>query len=544
MKKLFLFLSFVVAFLIQGTAAAKEKVLRPKLVVGLIVDQMRWDYLYRYFDRYGETGFKRVLNEGFSCENTMINYVPTITSVGHASVYTGSVPAIHGITGNSFVLAATGQKLNCVGDESVRPLGTENPSCRRSPRNLLVTTMTDELRLATNFRGKSIGIALKDRAAILPAGHAANAAYWFDSKIGCWVSSSYYMDKLPDWVEGYNRTDPAACLLAEGWNTLYPIETYTASTVDKKAYEVPIAKEVGSSFPYDTAEMMKKQGKGVISNTPFANVMTMQMAKLAVKNEELGKDDDTDFLAVSFSSPDVLGHLMGVNAVEMEDMYLRLDKELGDFFTFLDEEIGKGNYTLFLTADHAGPHHVDFLREHKLPGKEWDEKRTKNMLDSLILARFHISEVVKSIANYQVFLNCDKIPAHSELFTQVKACVVSFLQECEEIAYAVDCERVSSVTMPQTIRERIVNGYNPQRSGDVQIILKPGWYSGAFGRTNHGVWCAYDSHIPLLFMGWGVAKGRTCREVHVTDIAATVAALLKIQMPSGCVGVPVTEVIK
>ena len=295
MKKLFLFLSFVVAFLIQGTAAAKEKVLRPKLVVGLIVDQMRWDYLYRYFDRYGETGFKRVLNEGFSCENTMINYVPTITSVGHASVYTGSVPAIHGITGNSFVLAATGQKLNCVGDESVRPLGTENPSCRRSPRNLLVTTMTDELRLATNFRGKSIGIALKDRAAILPAGHAANAAYWFDSKIGCWVSSSYYMDKLPDWVEGYNRTEPAACLLAEGWNTLYPIETYTASTVDKKAYEVPIAKEVGSSFPYDTAEMMKKQGKGVISNTPFANVMTMQMAKLTIKNEELGKDDDTDF---------------------------------------------------------------------------------------------------------------------------------------------------------------------------------------------------------------------------------------------------------
>ena len=324
-KRLFLALCLGVMTLSSIRAEERGSVPRPKLVVGVVVDQMRWDYLYRYYDMYGDGGFKRLLHGGFSCENTMLDYIPTVTAIGHTCIYTGSVPSIHGIAGNNFRVERLGKEMYCTDDSLVVGVGSQTAAGKMSPRNLWVTTVTDELRLATNFRSKTIGIALKDRAAILPAGHTANAAYWFDDKVGKWISSTYYMQQLPAWVDDFNKKDLAAQYLKQDWNTLYPMEAYVQSTADDTRYEKPFEKGGKPTFPIRTSELFKKMGYGVIRTTPYGNSFTLDMAKAAVENEQLGQGEQTDFLAVSLSSTDYIGHQFGVNAVETEDTYLRVD---------------------------------------------------------------------------------------------------------------------------------------------------------------------------------------------------------------------------
>lgn len=550
MGKLLLVLSVTFSCLTGNKvqAATLETVDRPKLVVGIVVDQMRWDYLYRYYDLYSEKGFKRLLNEGFSCENTMLDYVPTVTAIGHTCIYTGSVPSIHGITGNNFMIESTGETLYCTYDSLVSGVGSQTPDGRMSPRNLLVTTITDELRLATNFHSKTIGVALKDRASILPAGHTANAAYWFDDQAGKWISSTYYMQALPEWVNAFNRQDMAAELLRQDWNTLLPIENYTQSTKDDNPYEGPFEKGRQPLFPVKTSQLFKKKGYGLIRSTPYGNTLTLEMAKAAIENESMGEGDYTDFLAVSLSSTDYIGHQFGVNSVKTQDTYLRLDKDLAGFLDYLDSKVGKGNYTLFLTADHAAAHNIRFLEAHHIPSGAWLSGRIQNALDSLLNVRFRTSGLVRSLMNYQVHLNENKIQAAGLDRNKIKDAVIGYLQEQEGVAYVADMEKAAVAPVPLVIRERIVNGYNRQRSGTIQIIVKPGWYALSSKKeavgTTHGVWYPYDSHIPLIFMGWGIRHGKMNREVYMTDIAPTIAALLKIQMPNGCVGKPVEEVIK
>ncbi len=547
-KRLFLALCLGVMTLSSIRAEERGSVPRPKLVVGVVVDQMRWDYLYRYYDMYGDGGFKRLLHGGFSCENTMLDYIPTVTAIGHTCIYTGSVPSIHGIAGNNFRVERLGKEMYCTDDSLVAGVGSQTAAGKMSPRNLWVTTVTDELRLATNFRSKTIGIALKDRASILPAGHTANAAYWFDDKVGKWISSTYYMQQLPAWVDDFNKKDLAAQYLKQDWNTLYPMEAYVQSTADDTHYEKPFEKGGKPTFPIRTSELFKKMGYGVIRTTPYGNSFTLDMAKAAVENEQLGQGEQTDFLAVSLSSTDYIGHQFGVNAVETEDTYLRLDKDVEAFLTYLDEKVGEGNYMLFLTADHAAAHNVRFLQDHEIPAGAWAFDKTKAALNALIKAQFGVEEAVPSLENYQVYLNRTRLEAAGVDYEKVKACAIRFLETQEEIAYAIDMEKAITAPIPQPLRERIVNGYNRERSGAIQIIVKPGWYDVSSKEeplgTTHGVWVPYDAHIPLLFYGWGVSAGHTNREVDMTDIAATVAALLKIQMPNGCIGKPIPEVVK
>ena len=329
---------------------------RPKLVVGIMVDQMRWDYLYRFYERYGNNGFKRMLNEGFSCENAYINYVPSVTGIGHSTVYTGSVPAIHGITGNDWIIQATGKSMYCSEDSSVKTVGSNTEDVgKMSPKNLLVTSMTDELRLATNFRSKVIALASKDRGAILPGGHTANAAYWYDAKSGNWVTSTYYMNELPAWLTRFNEQRLPEKYLKQDWNTLYPIETYIQSSKDNAPYEGKFPGTESPTFPVKTSEMLSR-GPGLLTSTPYGSTVTLELAKAAIDNEKLGEDAVTDFLAISVSSPDYIGHQFGPNSVEVEDTYLRLDRDLAALFNHLDTKVGKGNYTVFLTADHAVQH--------------------------------------------------------------------------------------------------------------------------------------------------------------------------------------------
>ncbi len=521
---------------------------RPKLVVGIVVDQMRWDYLYRYYDLYGDGGFKRLLNDGFSCENTMVNYIPTITAVGHSSIYTGSVPSIHGIAGNNFMVERTGLRLYCTEDSLVIGVGSDSDAGKMSPRNLLVSTVTDELRLATNFHSKTIGVALKDRGAILPAGHAANAAYWFDDQTGRFISSTYYMNELPEWVNAFNKQDRAAQLLNQDWHPLLPLEAYVQSTADDTRYEDSFTKDAAPTLPVKTSEIYKKRGYGIIRTTPQGNTLTLEMAKAALENEALGKGAYTDFLAVSLSSTDYVGHQFGVNAIETEDTYLRLDRDLATFLTALDEQVGEGNYFLFLTADHAAAHNIRFLQDSRIPADPWTHDLTRARLDSLIQEKFGVKKVVRGTTNYQIHLNRQKIESAGVDYDQLKATAIQFLKEEPGIAYAIDMEKAATAPVPAPIRERIVNGYNRERSGDIQVIMQPGWYSQSSRSevtgTSHGTWHPYDSHIPLLFYGWGIEPGKTNREVYITDIAPTVAALLRIQMPNGCIGKPIPEVTK
>jgi predicted AlkP superfamily pyrophosphatase or phosphodiesterase len=539
-----IFLSLFVNAQTKSAATPATDVKRPKLVVGIVVDQMRWDYLYRYYERYAANGgFKRFLNQGFSCENTLIPYIPTITACGHTCIYTGSVPGIHGVTGNAWWDNAQMRTVYCTEDKTVTPVGGTGEAGMMSPRNMLVTSVCDELRLATNFRSKVIGVAIKDRGGILPAGHSANAAYWYDSKTGNWITSSYYMNALPAWVNKFNEQKLADQYYAKGWNTLYPINTYVQSTADEKPYE---GKPLGSEqkgFPYDLSKFIGKN-YGAISSTPYGNSITAEMAKAAVINEQLGADHITDFLAVSFSTPDYIGHAFGPNSIEQEDDFLRLDAVFGDLFNFLDAKVGKGQYTVFLSADHAVAHVPGFMEENKLPGRVINDEPWKQEMNKQLQEKFGSSKIIASMQNFQVYLNHKVIDSLKQDIEAIKTWMIQFISKQDGVARVVALDKMAGATLNATLREMAINGYYPRRSGDLQIFLQPGWIDGSPTGTTHSAWNPYDSHIPLLFYGWGIKPGKTNRETYMTDIAPTIAALLHIQMPSGSIGHVIEEVTK
>jgi hypothetical protein len=484
------------------------------------------------------------LREGFSCENTFIDYLPTKTAIGHASVYTGSVPSIHGIAGNDFYIQETGKVMYCTDDSTVSSVGSSSKAGKMSPRNLWTSTITDELKLATNFRSKVIGISLKDRGAILPAGHAANAAYWFDDETGNWISSTFYMQALPSWVNEFNSKKLLEKYLQNDWHTLYPADTYVQSIDDDNRYEEITKGAKSSALPLKTSLLLKNNGIKLIRSTPYGNTFTLDMAKAAIENESLGSDNITDFLAVSLSSTDYIGHQYAPNSVEIEDTYLRLDKDLEAFIAYLDKTIGKSEYLLMLTADHGGAHNPHFLNDRRIPAGAFVEGEMVKQLNSLLKSRFGFDRILLGLTNYQVNLNNTLIKANNLDLSVIKEVCMAFLKQQEGVAYVVDMDKIQESPVPEPIKSRIINGYNAERSGVVQVVLKPGWLSGSkiIKGSNHGVWNAYDAHIPLIFMGAGVKKGKSYSPVHITDIAPTLAFLLNIQTPNGAIGKPVTEV--
>lgn len=519
-----------------------QQVARPKLVVGLMVDQMRWDYLYRFYDRYSENGFKRLMSEGFNCQNTMIPYAQTLTAAGHASVYTGSVPAINGIIGNEWYDRSLGRSVYCVEDQDVKIVGGGPQSQPMSPKNLWTTTITDELRLATNFRSKVIGIAIKDRGGILPAGHSANGAYWYDPTTGNWVSSTYYMPDIPNWVKGFNGRKIVDSLYKLDWNTLYPVETYVQSDRDDSPSEGKFSFEPKPAFPHKLALLVGKN-YGLISATPHGTTMTLEFAKSALVNEQLGADDITDFLAVSISSPDYVGHQYGPNSVEVEDVYLRLDKDLAAFFNFLDAKVGKGQYTFFITADHAVAHVPTFLQEKKIPAKSLPYAETE--AEIAIQKKYGIKNLIEAFENMQFYLNRRLIDSAKLNYAEVKTAFLAELNKMPDVLLAFDNQEADEVSLPVELKEMFSKGYNAKLGGEIQVLLKPGYFFGGKTGTTHGTPYPYDAHIPLLFMGWGVSNGgKLYRQVQMTDIAPTLAALLHIQMPNGTVGKVIPEVIK
>ncbi|SHI47820.1 alkaline phosphatase PafA [Pseudozobellia thermophila] len=529
MKKIsFLILIVMSHFISKGCLAQTPTADKPKIVVGLMVDQMRWDYLYKYQDRYVDGGIKRLLAQGFRCENTMIRHVPTVTAAGHASVYTGSVPALNGIVGNDWYDRSWGREISNVEDSTVTGVGG-NPDLNRSPRNLLTTTIGDELRMATNYQSKVVGISIKDRGAILPGGHTANAAFW--EKSGKFTTSTYYMDALPDWVNAFNKKKWDKILMPKDWQTLHPIDTYVLSDKDDKDYESLSGDEKKPVFPHKTS----------ISRSPFGNTWTLEFAKAAIDGYGLGQGKFTDFLAVSLSSPDKIGHAYGPNSIEVEDTYLRLDRDLENFFNYLDERYGKNGYLFFITADHGGNHSPGYLEEHRIPTGVLTNDVFKQ-LGQALKKEFGTSDIILAKSGFQLYLDYDVLAKIGVDKTTAANFIIDQLKQVPGIETAFINEDLASAAYPEPVKTMLINGYNPKRSGDIVIVKSAGWKAGSRMGATHGDWNPYDSHIPLVWMGAGIRPGKTHRNIGMTDIAPTLAALLNIQQPSGCVGQVITEI--
>jgi len=529
---LFLFLTLFAGF--HKSVAQTE---RPKLVVGIVVDQMRWDYLYRYENLYGDDGFKRLLGKGFNCQQTFINYLPSFTAAGHAGIYTGSVPAFNGIVANDWFDRNSGRAWYCAEDTTVQAVGGSDKAGQMSPRNLRATTITDELRLATNFRSKVIGLSIKDRGAIFPAGHTANAAFWYDSYTGNFITSSYYRKDLPKWLVAFNQRKIGDSLMRQGWQTLLPMSAYQESTADDNPYEGRFSWEEKPVFPHHTGIAANRAEQSTIRYTPFANTLLRQLAEDCIQGEALGKDSTTDFLTVSFSATDYVGHQFGPNAIETEDTYLRLDRELAQFLSFLDKTVGQGNYLIFLTADHGAAHNALFMQDHHIPAQSVFIEDIKHELNQYLLVKYQDSNLVQSLYNYQVFLNNKTIAAKKIDRTNLLDDIQLWLENQQGVTAVYNLENGDVLRAPKAIQDMITNGYYRQRCGSLQIILDPQWYSG-YGQTGttHGNWNPYDTHIPLIWYGWHIPAGETYERINMTDIAATLAAMLHIQMPNACVG--------
>ncbi|MEP1088327.1 alkaline phosphatase PafA [Algoriphagus sp.] len=515
---------------------------KPKLVVGIIVDQMRQDYLYRFSDRYSEGGFKRLMKDGFMMKNAHYNYIPTYTGPGHASVYTGTTPATHGIIGNDWYVKKLDRMMYCAEDTAVTNVGGSEENGFISPRNLLTTTITDELRIASQKRSKVVGVAIKDRGASMPAGHMGDA-YWFDSNTGEFMTSSYYHDKLPTWVEKFNEKKIVDSYLSQPWNTLYPIETYTASTVDDNPFEGKFSGKETPTFPYDLAELRKTNGEyGLIASTPFGNSMTLDFALAALEGEQMGMGDETDFLALSFSSPDYIGHRFGPQSKEVEDNYLRLDQDLERLLNYLDKTYGKDNYVVFLSADHAVAEIATHMVSENVPGGNLRTSAVVSELQNFIFDKYGAGKWIINSSNGQLFLNRELIREKELNQEALENEIALFLLKFDGIkdVYTGTAMRTSAFTKGRA--ELLQMGYNHKASGDILMILEPGWLTGGATGTSHGTGFTYDTNVPILFYGWNVSAGESSRYATITDIAPTLSMMLDIKLPNGATGQPILEI--
>ncbi len=539
---LFLFMSCGAQNTITETKSQTNSITsseQPKLVVGIVVDQMRYDYLTRFESKFGEGGFMRMINEGFNCKNNHFNYVPTYTGPGHASVYTGTTPKIHGIIGNNWYDKEIKEMVYCASDDQVTPVGTENKAGLMSPHRLQTTTFGDENRLFTQMRGKTIGLALKDRGAILPAGHTANAAYWFHgADEGAWITSSFYTKELPQWVKDFNASEKASSYL-KPWNTLYDISTYTESGVDENTFEGGFKGKEKATFPYDLKTLSKtNRGFDILKATPYGNSLTADFAMAAIEGEALGQDAITDVLTVSFSATDYVGHNFGVNSKEVEDTYLRLDKDLERLFNYLDSTVGKGEYTVFLTADHGAVDVPSYLKTRKVPAGYVDNKDRKNRFNSFLDATYGTKDLVENISNNQIFLDRNKVKALGLKLSDVQTTIAMEQLSYPNVSKVYTATTMSTTTFSNGIEALIENGFNQKRSGDVILVNDTAFISYSNTGSTHGSGLNYDTHVPLLFFGKGVKHGETFNKTVIPDIAPTISAMLGISFPSGATGQP------
>lgn len=532
---LLLFTSFTAILSAQAPAP-------PRLIIGIAVDQMRYDFLYRYSEKYGPGGFKRLLREGFSCENTHFNYVPTYTGPGHAAIYTGTTPAVNGVIANEWWDPEWGKHRYVTTDTTVNTVGGEGRVGQHSPRVLLSTTITDELRLSNNFKSKVVGVCLKDRGSILPAGHIPNACYWFDDKGGNWITSTYYPDSLglPQWVQDFNARRLADQYTATSWTRLLP-RPYDESFAGWDRYDDGKYIGIAGGFPHDLPALKKKFGYTVLRFTPFGNSLTLDFALEAIEKMELGADAVPDFPCLSFSATDYIGHQWGIHAEETQDAYLRLDADLARLFDFLDQKFGKNNVLVFLTADHGGAETPVHLEDMEVPAGVYAESKAETPLNEALVAEFgKKGDFVFEASNQQVWLDHISLRDAGIEPEDAAQVLVRYLRAQPGVYDAWSRRDLMALPADYPYAPEHRRGIHPRRSGDVIFNLEPAWHADdrtfSHGGTTHGSPYSYDTHVPLVWYGWQVPAGATFAPVSVTDIAPTLAAMLRIMEPNGNTG--------
>lgn len=602
--KILLFLNFC----IQLSLSAQYKDNKPKIVIGLVVDQMRQEYLFKYRDRYGEGGFKRLMGEGFMMKNTHLNYIPTLTGPGHASIYTGTTPSNHGIIANDWYLRDENTFIYCVEDKSRTNIGGSKKNGDRSPIHLQTTTITDELKLSNNHRSKVISIALKDRAAILPGGHLGEA-YWYDGFTGDFMTSDYYKETTPQWLVDFNSRELPRKYLNQIWETIYPIETYTQSVADNNLYEEGFKGKDTPEFPYDLKALnIHYKGSDLLLSTPFGNSFTFDMAYAVLEGENLGKGDETDFLAISLTSTDIIGHSFGPTSVEIEDTYLRLDKDIEIFLDSLDHIYGKNEYLLFLTSDHGVADMVGYMNDQGLAVEKIAVHHMKAELKAFTVERYgrpyhyinyiitglliliasffslYLVFILKSnfirylglagiilvfgvlttlflnksylaykgrnetwiaeVTNQQIFLNRNLINARGLNFSQIRDEVAEYAKSMKGINEVYTSYQLSTENYINGSGLSLKKGFVEDLSGDIMLVLKPSWVPMHWKGTTHGSGYSYDTHIPLIFYGWNVKHGESGAYSTITDIAPTLSMMLNIKLPSGATGNPLMQILE
>ncbi len=524
---------------------AQQPFTTPKLVVGIVVDQMRYDYLTRFWGQYGENGFKRLVREGFNCKNNHFNYAPTSTAPGHASVYTGTSPAAHGIIGNNWFDKDLGKDVYCVSDDTFASVGTNTEAGKMSPSRMNVTTLTDQLRLHTQMRGKVISVAIKDRGAVIPGGHTANAAYWFaGGSEGNWISSSYYMEQLPKWVVKFNSAR-GVDKYRKPWTTLKDMSEYTESGPDDNKYEGLFSGETAPVFPHDVPGLWNTNGGyEMIKGTPYGNSITTDFAIAAMEGEDLGADGIPDFLAISYSSTDYVGHKFGVNSKEIEDTYLRLDLEIEKLLSALDKEVGAGDYTVFLTSDHGVADVPAYLIDQKVPVGYFQSAEIMSKLREFVNYQYGTTELIRGASNNQLYLDHQVIRNLDLSERDVQETLAQELLDNEFIDRVYTAYQMQNTQYSLGIPYILQNGFNQKRSGDIFYVLKPGVTDYMATGTTHGSPQIYDTHVPLLFYGKGISQGSTVSRTEIPDIAPTIAVLLGISFPNGSTGKPVDAALE
>ncbi|MDR3667037.1 MAG: alkaline phosphatase family protein [Ignavibacteriaceae bacterium] len=511
----------------------------PKLVIGIVIDQMRFDYLYRFRNNYSESGFKRIMNEGSNFTYAHLNYVPTNTAPGHATIYTGTTPFFHGMIGNDWYDRDSAKHIYCTDDIRFNGLGGTD---RMSPLNLMCTTITDQLKLSNNGMSKVIAISIKDRGAILPGGKLANAAYWYNSQNGNFMSSSYYMHDLPEWVKEFNSKKLPEKYSGMEWSLSKPLESYRSSFPDESRLEPDLFEEGRTSFPHSLKNIKEADKLEFLKSTPYGNQLLKDFALAVLDNEKLGQNTVTDFLTISFSSTDYIGHRYGPNSVEIQDTYIKLDEQIGDLLKILDDKIGKGNYLLFLTADH-GVSEIPDLVNSKV-NKTTSSRSITKFAKDFLLTNYGTDKIFSDFSNKQIFLNNNLISEMKLNSADIRSKLAQQIRKNFNSVLLIFTKDDFVGRIPDRNENNfLLNGFNPIRSGDILIELNPESYFnlGGMDRTTHGTGYSYDTHVPLLFYGWNIPANEINDPVFTTDIAPTISNLLKITEPSGCIGKPIIK---
>lgn len=540
---------FFLVVLFIGSVSHAQQPESPKLVVGIVVDQMCYEYLYRYADKFCEGGLKELMQNGTNCRNTQYNYIPTYTGPGHASIYTGTTPSNHGIVANDWYDRNAQANVNCVDDSTVTPVGTTSKYGIYSPRNLKANTITDQLKM-TYPNAKVISMSIKNRGAILPGGHLSDGSYWYDYATGKFVTSSYFKDVLPNWVNEFNEEGYVEEYLKQEWNTIMDIDAYAESGPDNSPYEHLLPGKTTPTFPYNLKEMTNDVNNyELFVYTPFSNTYLTDFAIASIDSEDLGKDDQTDMLCISYSTPDIIGHAFGPYSVEIEDMYIRFDLEIKKLLKELKARVGEDNFTLFLTADHAVVPGPQYLIDNKLPGGYFFIDEHMASLRAQVTAQFGEDLVIVQ-DNLNVYLKHDRIKELKLDLNEVSTFVAEIIQGWESVKRVFTGNQLYNASIDDEWMDMVRKGYHHAESGDVIFTLEPGYLPKSVDSetarkgTSHGSAYSYDTHVPLLWYGKNVGVQEVYRNVGIPDIAATLAHLLYLQNPNSLRGKPIEEVLK